>query len=107
MTIVELTQLGACAKSITYLESKPDWASAVNECDNVDWLEWLLRKHEPLWAEYQKVQDTVYVEYRKVITTASAEYDKVVDPAYTEFNKAIAPAWAEYEKVEALAYAKY
>src|SRR5271166_4350839 len=107
MTVIELKQLGACPKSITYLESKPDWVTAVNDCDNLDWFEWLLERHGALWVEYEKIQAPARAEYNKVEATAWAEYRKIEDTAWAEYRNIEVPALAEYEKATTTALAEY
>jgi hypothetical protein len=100
MDVEQLTQLGACEEAIAYVKSKPSWRDVVDDCDRIDWLEWLLRRVGGLaLAEYEKVCGPAGAELEKVRGPALAELEKVRGPARAELEKVRGPASAELEKV--------
>ena len=67
MTITDLIALGACPEAIAYVQSQPDWRTAVDQCTRLDWLEWLLDAvGGPALVEYQRAKDPALAEYERV-----------------------------------------
>ena len=108
MTITELEKLGACKEGLDHVRQYRTWQEAVDACDNLDHLEWVIdRVRDPALAEYNRALGAARAEYDRVRDPARAEYKRMLDAALAEYNRALAPALAEYNRALGDAWAEY
>ena len=99
--IAALRLLGACSGSVRWIGER-DAATAWAECDNTDWIYWLLANAKgrfglPLDADWQAKCDALYADYEAKCDALYADYEAKRAPLIADYEAKRAPLYADYE----------
>jgi hypothetical protein len=101
----------ACEESLEWLSSFSDPLTALESCEDSDWLAQLCKiagiDVSVSKSKYASVERPARAQYKSVESPARAWYESVVGPTWAKYEPVAGPARARYESVEIPARVQY